>query len=183
MARPEPEDARAVYEAVVESIDALREFPSSQPWALAAPSFESSLAFCKAAAENHEKGTDFPYLIWKTSDSPKKTLVGCCGLHRPSWKAPSFELGYWCRTSMARTGFATEAVSGLIAYARDALDAKRISAFIDSRNLASQRVAQKNAMVLEGELRNYWVDPDLSLSAALVYSVVSTDPRPGTLTK
>lgn len=39
-------DAKEVYEAIKFSLDALREFPATMPWALEQPSIEKSIIFC-----------------------------------------------------------------------------------------------------------------------------------------
>ena len=50
---PRAGDGRKVFEATVESLEALREFPASLPWALEEPSIAASESFCRAVASNY----------------------------------------------------------------------------------------------------------------------------------
>ena len=47
-------------------------------------------------------------------------FLGSSGLHRIDWDVPKFEIGYWCRTSLARRGYITEAVAKIEEYLKTA---------------------------------------------------------------
>ena len=171
--RPRVGDGAAVFEAVVETLTQLREFPSSQPWALSEPSVTVSEQFCLHAERDHLEGKDFPFLMFqRTAGRARSQLIGCCGLHRPKWNVPSFEIGYWCRASAMRRGFATEAAGALLQFAMRELQAQRVVITTDADNLPSRNVAERIGMQLEGMLRNYWREPGGALRSACVYSAV-----------
>jgi RimJ/RimL family protein N-acetyltransferase len=67
---------------------------------------------------------------------------------------PSYEIGYWVNTDLAGNGYATEVVHELVKYAFDELGAKRLSILTDSRNTASERVAEKCGFEYEGIAKN-----------------------------
>ncbi|HEY3536804.1 MAG TPA: GNAT family N-acetyltransferase [Trinickia sp.] len=167
---PRPGDGRLVYEALVESLDALRRFPASLPWALEAPSVERSELFCREGFADFVARRDFPFLIFVRHTS---TLAGCCGLRSPDWSIPAFDIGWWGRASCLGQGLVTEAVSGLLDFAKSRLGARRIAAFVDERNVRSLRVCERAGMQLEGVLRYERIDPDGTLRDTCVYARVS----------
>jgi len=174
--RPRVGDGQAVFEAVVESLKALREFPSSQPWALRDPSVAASEHFCEIGIKGHMGGTDFPFLIFREIEGTSRSrLIGCCGLHRPKWDVPSFEIGYWCRASEMRQGYATEAAQTLLTFAMSVLGAQRVVITTDAMNHPSRKIAERIGMKRDGVLRNYWREQDGTLRNAIVYSAVPND--------
>ena len=60
-----------------------------------------------------------------------------------------FELGWWIWKAYWGCGYATEAATALVAYARDVMGLGRLVAVIDPPNIASRRVAEKIGMRLE----------------------------------
>lgn len=167
---PRPGDGRLVYEALAESLNALRQFPASLPWALEAPSVERSEIFCREGYADFIARRDFPFLIQKRDCA---TLVGCCGLRSPDWSIPSFDIGWWGRASCQGHGLVTEAVSGLLDFAASRLGARRVAAFVDERNARSLRVCERAGMQREGLLRHERIDPDGTLRNTCVYSRVA----------
>ncbi|ATH92254.1 GNAT family N-acetyltransferase [Bacillus glycinifermentans] len=81
-------------------------------------------------------------------------FVGSTGLHRMNWEARRFEIGYWCSTAHAEQGYMTEAIQGLIDYARRHLGAKRLEICCDSLNLKSRKMAERLGFELEAVLRS-----------------------------
>jgi len=74
-------------------------------------------------------------------------FVGDCGL---TWQSvngrPELELGYHVRLDLQGRGYATEAASACLEYARDVVDVDRLVAIIDPNNVASRRVAERVGM-------------------------------------
>lgn len=167
---PRPGDGRLVYEALVESLDALRQFPASLPWALEVPSVERSEIFCREGFADFIARRDFPFLIVVRGSA---TIAGCCGLRSPDWSIPALDVGWWGRASCQGQGLVTEAVSGLLDFAISRLGARRIAASVDERNVRSLRVCERVGMQLEGVLRHERIDPDGTLRNTCVYSRVS----------
>ena len=167
---PRPGDGRLVFEALAESLEALRQFPASLPWALEAPSVERSEIFCREGCADFIARRDFPFLVLMRGSA---TLVGCCGLRSPDWSIPAFDIGWWGRTSYQGRGLITEAVSGLLDFAVSRLGARRMAAFVDERNTRSLRVCERAGMQREGLLRHERIDPDGTLRDTYVYARVS----------
>lgn len=149
-------DGRALFEAVVGSLDDLRRWPASMGWALSEPSEASSEAFCRHCAAEFEARTDFPLLLL---DRATGAVVGSSGLHRPDWSVPKMEIGWWGRSSHHGRGFVTEAAGAILAFGFEHLRARRIFALPDEENAASSRICERIGMTLEGTLRNDRVDP------------------------
>jgi len=149
---PLPGDGAEMQAAIAESIDELRPW---MPWATEVPTVEAS------EIRVREKHLDFLarkdlilHLILKGTN----ILVGSSGLHNIDWDVPSFEIGYWVRTSYARKGLITEAVIGISNFAFEQLGAKRVEIRCDAKNVRSAAIPQRLGFVLEGTLRNEAID-------------------------
>ena len=89
------------------------------------------------------------------------TLIGDCGLEIMAiGGAPQAELGYDFRSDFWGQGYATEAAAAVRDYAFGQLGLAQLVSLIRVGNRASQRVAEKLGMQLQGELaqhgRRYW---------------------------
>ncbi len=80
-------------------------------------------------------------------------------------------LGYWVVPPERGHGVATAAVRLISPWALEALSLRRLEAWVQPENLASQRVLLQAGFQLEGCLRNF-LDIDDRASDALVFSVV-----------
>lgn len=167
---PRPGDGPKVFEAVVDSLDALRAFPASLPWALWEPSVEASESFCRLAASNFAARSDFP-LLFLLRDG--ETVIGCGGLHRPRWEAGTFETGFWGRTPYVGRGLMSEAVRAVLDFALSSLNAHRVEALTDDLNEAACRLCERVGMDLEGVLRHERIEPNGTLRNTRIYSIIS----------
>lgn len=133
--------------------------------------------FIDDAARLFGEQRDFTYFAFDANNN----FVLSCGLHNPVWSVPAFEIGYWCRTSMAGHGFATEATLGLSSFAFDQLGAARVEIRCDARNLRSCRVAEAAGFALEGVVRHCARGTRGELVSQRVYSRLagSRDDAPG----
>jgi len=136
-------DGAALNAAIIESITQLRQW---MPWAREMPTSEQSEAYSRHAQANFLLRSDLTLRMLRKSDG---LMVGSTGLHPRDWDVPSFEIGYWVRTSLAGQGYATEAVRGVTAFAIRHLQSRRIQIRCDAENLRSQRVALAAGYVLE----------------------------------
>jgi RimJ/RimL family protein N-acetyltransferase len=143
---PRAGDGRAIYEATVESIDALRPW---MPWVREELSVERSEKSVRVALAKWILRED---LRFSMHDKHTGRFIGGTGLHRPSWDDGRFEIGYWIRSSEANNGYVTEAVRALTDWTFDVLQAQRIEIRMDARNERSWRVAERAGYTLEGEL-------------------------------
>lgn len=162
---PLPGDGPGMHAAVNES---LAELTPWMPWPKEHRTVEDSEASVRRARARFVGREDLMLLLFLKGTG---TLVGSSGLHRIDWEVPKFEIGYWCRTGFTGRGYVTEAVSGISAFAFDALGARRVEIRCDSRNGPSARVAERAGFRLEGELRNNELDTSGQLRNTLVYAM------------
>jgi RimJ/RimL family protein N-acetyltransferase len=80
-------------------------------------------------------------------------------------------LGYWVVPPARGQGVATAAISLVVPWALNALDLRRLEAWVQPENLPSQRVLRSAGFLHEGRLRNFLAIEGES-SDALVFSVV-----------
>jgi RimJ/RimL family protein N-acetyltransferase len=165
---PHEGDGRLVHEAVVETLEHLRAWPASLPWAMLEPSVAAFETYCRESAAAFIKRTALVYLAFDKSGS----LVASTSLHAINWAVPKFELGFWCRASCQRQGLATEAASELVRYAFEELGAHRVDALPDEANGSSRRVCQSVGMQLEGIMRHERITPAGDLRNTCIYATV-----------
>ena len=166
---PKPGDGAQLHAAVVESLIELRQFPASMMWATVQQSVALSESYCREAYSKFLARSDLPFIIRRRDNGQ---IIGATGLHNPDWTVPCFEVGFWRRTSASGHGFMTEATSGLIDFAVNRLEAKRLESLPDAANIASCRLCERVGMTLEGTLRNERVAPDGSLRDTRLYAIV-----------
>lgn len=171
---PQAGQGSVVYEAIVESLDALREWPASLPWAIPEPTLEAAEAYCSAGQRNFLAGTDLPMLIFSRADGG---FIGCTGLHRLDISGLRLEVGYWCRTSRAGQGFIREAVRGLVAYAQQTLAGAHLEILTDAANPRSRAVAQATGFILDGTLHRERRAPDGSFRDTCRYIFPAQSPQ------
>ncbi len=162
-------DAEAVIEAIEESRSEL------QAWMAWPPNMRISDDVRQLAARgksNWEARSDFGISIFRRDDG---RFLGGTGLHDPNWNIPSFEIGYWMRTSEVGQGYGREAVIALTQVAFGNLGARRVQICCDPENARSRRVAESVGYTLEGQLRNEDRSPDGELRDTLVYSLIDSD--------
>lgn len=159
-----PGHGAASNEAMAESFARLQPW---MPWAKQMQSPEQSEANARETRAKWLSREALDFCWFRRDDG---LLVGRGGLHTIDWSIPKFEIGYWVRTSCARQGYATEGTLALVAFARDALRARRLEIGSDARNTPSRRVAEKCGFTLEGILRQARRDNAGELSDACVYA-------------
>lgn len=143
---PLPGDGARVNEALVESRDELKLW---MPWAVHLPSVEESEENVRRAHARFLLREDLRlHMFLKTSGR----FLGSTGLHRIHWDVGRFEIGYWIRTSASGQGLVTEAVHGIVRWASDHLEARRIEIRCDARNIRSRKVAERCGFHLEAVL-------------------------------
>lgn len=170
--RPREGDGRRVFEAVVETLDALRAWPASLPWALAKPSIAASEIYCRESLAAFTRRSALTYFAFDRTG----TFVASTALHSIDWKVPAFELGYWCRSSRQRQGYTREALAALLRHAFDGLGARRVAVRTDEVNVASRRLCEAVGLELEGTLRNDRITSSGVLCSTCVYASIR-DPR------
>jgi RimJ/RimL family protein N-acetyltransferase len=94
-------------------------------------------------------------------------------MHHIEWSVPRFEIGYWCRTSLAGRGYIREAVTALTWMAFETLGAARVEVRMDTQNERSWRVAERLGFQLEGVLRSDARANDGQLRDTRVYALTA----------
>jgi RimJ/RimL family protein N-acetyltransferase len=166
---PHEGDGTIVFQAVLESLNDLRKWPASLPWALVEPSIEESEKFCRTAQAQFINRTSLLYLAFDQSGM----LVASIGFNNINWTIPKFELGFWCRSSAQRKGVVSEAAQALLELAFHQLRAKRVEVRTDEMNHASRGVCERMGMQLEGVMRSDCITPDGELRNTCIYACVA----------
>ncbi len=166
---PSPTDAAAIQEGIEESFADLHVW---MDWATKLQSLDDTKASAERHQANYASAEDFTVSAF-LRDTGKFVLNA--GLHPRNWEVPSFEIGYWCRTSMQGRGYVTEVVRELTAAAFGDMGAKRVEIRCDSRNRRSRRVAELAGYRLEAILRYDDRANDGSLRDTTVYAILAEE--------
>jgi RimJ/RimL family protein N-acetyltransferase len=164
---PRPGDGAIVYASVVETLDDLRRYPASMPWAMEDPSVERMEDFCRRGAASWILRADFPMLLFRRDTGEH---AGNCGLHRFNWNTRVFEIGWWCRKRHQGQGLITEAAAAVAEFAFGHLGARRLWCGADEENERSWRVAERLGLDHEGTLRSERCDPDGTRRTLRIYA-------------
>jgi RimJ/RimL family protein N-acetyltransferase len=159
-------DLDTTYSAAQESADELSEW---MPWAHPSPLRESME---KYFSTSEDKWRTREMLDFQWIEKSSGELIGKGGFHHIDWMIPKFEIGYWLKTSSTRKGFCTEAVNGLVQFAKTELHAKRLEIRSQPANARSRAVAECCGFVLEGVLRSSLLGADGALRDSCMYALV-----------
>jgi len=165
---PSPGDGAAVHAGVLDSLDALRQFPASLPWAMNDPSVDESEKYCREGQAKFLMRTEMPMLLFLRDGD---IYVGGSGLHSFDWSVPKCETGYWIRTGYRGRGLALEAVRTITRFALDTLGMHRVEALPDDENVASCSVCERAGYELEGVMRNERAEPNGTLRSTRIYAI------------
>jgi RimJ/RimL family protein N-acetyltransferase len=92
------------------------------------------------------------YGMWAVEERSSGSMVGRVGFIDPEgW--PGFELGWMIERSRRGRGYAPEAASVALRYARDVLRKERVISLIRPQNVASIRVAEKIGQRHDGSVQ------------------------------
>ncbi len=83
-------------------------------------------------------------------DTVEPTLCGGIGFKGPADESGMVEIGYSVLPEYQRKGLATEMVKGIVRWAHRQLSVKSIEAEVETENIASIRVLEKNRFVRMG---------------------------------
>ncbi len=107
---PRPGDGPTIYASVLETLDDLRGYPASLPWAQEDPHVDKSEEHARRGAANWIVRADFPVFAFRRDNGDH---VCNCGLHRFNWETRVFEIGWWCRKRYQGQGYITEAARAM----------------------------------------------------------------------
>jgi RimJ/RimL family protein N-acetyltransferase len=167
-------DGPEVNAAVLESFAELEQW---MPWADHKPTVEESEESVRRGYAKWILREDLRLMLF---DKQSGIFIGGSGLHRIDWKIPSFEIGYWMRTSFTGRGLIQESTNAITRFAFQQLGAKRVEIRCDSDNGKSISVIKKLGFELEGRLRknDFGQNGSALLRDTLVYSRLDTEGLP-----
>ena len=166
---PRPGDGAAVFEAVEES---RAEISPWLPWVEKTLTVSDSEETARRFAARWLLREDLMVGIW---DKSTGRYLGGSGLHRIKWAVPSFEIGYWLRTSAWGQGYVTEAVQVLCRFAFETLGANRVEILCDAKNTRSAAAPIRLGFVQEALLRNDVRDGAGELRDTLIFALTPGD--------
>ncbi len=143
-----PGDGAVIFDAVEES---RAEIGPWLPWVEKTRTPDDSEAAARRGAARWLLREDLMVGLW---DRETGRYLGGSGLHRIDWAVPSFEIGYWLRTSAWGRGYVSEAVQVLCRFAFETLGANRVEIRCDLRNTRSAAVPTRLGFTQEACLRN-----------------------------
>jgi aminoglycoside 6'-N-acetyltransferase len=102
-------------------------------------------------ASKFSENEDHLDFVWHLKESGK--VIGQSNIGLVAKEHQHAEIGWVVNPSYSGQGYATEVTSALISYAFRTFDLHRISAYIDQRNQASIKVAERLGMRLEARYK------------------------------
>ena len=133
-------DAKALYEAICQSIETLRMFPASLAWSLQEPNLDASLAFCDSrvlAALNQE---NFVYVI---REQQSHNFLGVMDIHQINWLENQAAVGFWGNVEFKGQGLMTEALQLFVDQLLNDLGFQQLNAFVDVENKQARRLCER----------------------------------------
>jgi [ribosomal protein S5]-alanine N-acetyltransferase len=138
-----PDDAEAGFR-IWSDPEVMRYVGTGQPNA----TIEETQAWINRMSAHHElHGFGF----WAVVEKKSSQLIGSCGMGYQRDGGLPIEFGYTLARSQWGRGFATEAAAACLRYAFESLRLPELSASVDSRNVASQRVLEKIGFAFQRE--------------------------------
>ena len=165
---PRSGEGEIIHAAIHESIDHLRPWLT---WAQHLPTVEESELRVRGDRAAFLARESLQFHLWRKRDD---LFVGGLFL-RPDWSIPSFEIGYWLRTTMQGHGYMAEALTGLVAFAFEHLQARRLEVFCNPRNTPSAAVAERAGFRLEAQMTKSWRNGRGELTDSLLYVRIAPD--------
>jgi RimJ/RimL family protein N-acetyltransferase len=141
-------------------------------WAKPHQSEETSEQLVRQFRARYLTNEDFVLGIFSPAED---RLLGGSGFHLREWNGlpnRSAEIGMWIRADAAGQGLGTAVLRALLAWGFDAWPWERLAWRCDGRNAASQRVAEKAGMTLEGTLRAHRRLEDGSRQDVCCYAIL-----------
>lgn len=102
-------------------------------------------------------------------------ILGGTGLHVHDWHLPSFEIGYWIRSTAEGKGYVSEAARLLTTFAFEHLHAERVMIRCDARNDRSKRVPERLGFTFEGCQRHDSLGTDGAVRDTLIYAMIPAE--------
>lgn len=100
--------------------------------------------------------------LWAVVLKETDEMIGQCGLTMQPWKEKELlEIGYLFQRLYWHKGYATEAAKACKKYAFEVLNADEVYSIIRDTNVASQKVAVRNSMIVTDSWTKYYRGVDM----------------------
>lgn len=112
--------------------------------------------------------------LFAVEEKHTRTFLGYVGLHRVTFDvdfAPAIEVGWRLIPECWGKGYATEAATACLHYAKDELKLKEVVSFTSLPNKRSERVMQKIGMTRLKEFNHPLVAPEHPLYKHILYKI------------
>lgn len=139
------QDANDIYLAMHTSLDVLRKFPASLPWALEKPDLLATQAFCKWALLELINKTKFIYSIRLNENNH---FLGVMDIHDISWEKKSANVGFWGNVEYQGNGYLTEALTLFTRCMLDHYQFKNLFAYVDEENTKARKLCERTGFDL-----------------------------------
>lgn len=90
---------------------------------------------------------------WAITRKNNPKLIGIIGFYRMKPEHFRAEIGYMLLNEYQGKGISTEAINEVVKYGFEVMKLHSIEAVIDPRNIASEKVLQKNGFIKEGHFK------------------------------
>ena len=104
-----------------------------------------------------------------------KKFIGIITLKRYDERFKRAEIDYIVASNYRQKGYASAILKDFSTLVFSKWDLNRISAYVDPKNLASQRLLKKMGFLNEGYLRNWGISADGKGESLYVYSLIKED--------
>jgi len=142
--------AEKIFELINKSRTHLRQWES---WVDSTVSVKDTRNYIQYCLYSYTSCKSIDFVIFFNDE-----IVGLTSLHQINNNLKKAEVGYWIGTDYQGRGIVTKAVKGLITYAFNELELKKIEIRTASDNLNSQRVPERLNFKKEGKLpRAQWL--------------------------
>ena len=117
-----------------------------------------------------KKYNDESYYDWAVVEKERNKLIGRIGLFKQDDYRMMVDLVWYIHKDYRGKGYITEAVKEIIKFLQS-VGYKRIEAFADIKNKASQRIMEKCGFTFEGTLKKYDLDRKGNLYDVNMFSI------------
>lgn len=133
-------DAKDIYIAIKETLNNLRKFPASLPWALDEPDLEASKAFCRSRIAALLMNENFVFAIRLKQNN---AFIGVIDIHKINWDENKASIGFWANAHYQGQGYMRQALSLFV----DALfirwSFKQLKAYVDLENSPARHLCER----------------------------------------
>jgi ribosomal-protein-serine acetyltransferase len=159
------DDAQALYEAALESVDSVGVW---MPWLDANYSLDLAQSWVNSCIAGLATGGEYSMGIFSRDGSQ---FFGAISINFINHQHNFVNIGYWVRTSRQRQGIAHDALRLMSEFGFQDLRFSRLEIVVAEDNLASRKLAEKIGAHFEGMARNRLLIHG-KLHTAAMYSLV-----------